>query len=304
MSKKSNAFQKAIYFIQSELKGSNITVEESVEIPEIHNGTEIKREIDVLLTETLPNGHFKKIAIECRDRKNKDEIGWIDGLIGKYKDLNIDKIIAVSSSGFSKSATLKAKSHNIDTQTIKQIKSKNWKRVFLKLGVCDVSLKFDVNEILIETENTNLDTKILNGDSIINYNNSEEGTFNEFWPKFRSYWEPRFKQHWDKNFLNNYKTREDLTKFAVVEYRVPMDNLRLKIGHNKYTKIIAFNLKIVGNPVVKISEVKHYKYQNSLISRTALPSNDDNIELNLVISQAKANNKINVAFDKKVKKKK
>jgi hypothetical protein len=38
------------------------------------------------------------MAVECRDYTRQQNIQWVDQLIGKYKDLKVNKIIAVSSS--------------------------------------------------------------------------------------------------------------------------------------------------------------------------------------------------------------
>ena len=63
-----------------------------------------------------------RIAVETRGRKRKDDIEWIDSLVGKYLDLNVQKIIAISYSGFSASAVAKARAKNIDALTAFDVK--------------------------------------------------------------------------------------------------------------------------------------------------------------------------------------
>ena len=54
----------------------------------------ISREIDVLIEKEI-NGKTAKIAVECRDRACKDDIEWVDSLVGKYMHLDVHKVIAV-----------------------------------------------------------------------------------------------------------------------------------------------------------------------------------------------------------------
>ena len=81
----------------------------------------ILREIDVLVT--LPTSSGKQeIAFECRDHKRKVGVFDIDSFISKYHDLpQIDKIVVVSNSGFTKSAKLKAQCHNIELHPLNDV---------------------------------------------------------------------------------------------------------------------------------------------------------------------------------------
>lgn len=106
-------------------------------LPERGDGTE--REVDVLLTFSQ-SGLPVRIAIECRNWRIKHDVAWIDLLIGKYRDLGIDKVVAVSSTGFTPAAIAKAKDVGIVTLTLrfsfKGPKTKSRSRVRTKkLGI-------------------------------------------------------------------------------------------------------------------------------------------------------------------------
>jgi hypothetical protein len=79
-------------------------------------------EIDVAL-----RGDFKSskvfVGIECRDRPSDGPQGreWIREIRGKQIDLGIDKMIAISSTGFTEPATRLANSWGIDLLTIEDI---------------------------------------------------------------------------------------------------------------------------------------------------------------------------------------
>jgi hypothetical protein len=99
--KRTNDFQRLVKRIQEQLVPTGASVRESVELPERASGT--LGEIDVLI-EYHAIDSPTRTAVECRDRSRLSDIEWIDGLIGKFRDLAVHQIIAVSSTGFTKGA--------------------------------------------------------------------------------------------------------------------------------------------------------------------------------------------------------
>jgi hypothetical protein len=57
------------------------------------------RKVDMLIEWEFA-GTDLPMAVECRDYTRQQSIQWVDDLIGKYKDLKVNKIIAISSSKF------------------------------------------------------------------------------------------------------------------------------------------------------------------------------------------------------------
>jgi hypothetical protein len=90
-------------------------VTESKLVKDIRTGTE--REVDIAIESTVAR-HSVMIAIECRDHGRPADIQWIDALVGKYRDLPVDKVVAVSRSGFSKIAMQRAAQVRITTITL------------------------------------------------------------------------------------------------------------------------------------------------------------------------------------------
>lgn len=84
---------------------------------------EENREVDVSI-KTRIGTHEIIIIFECRDRKTKPGPDWIEQLAQKTKDLGAHKVVAVSSSGFTKSAAKKALKNNIELRTLEGITSK------------------------------------------------------------------------------------------------------------------------------------------------------------------------------------
>jgi len=128
MPKRSNRFQKITHRIYKALSGPGIKVEESVLVKEKNSDAE--REIDILISSTIAS-HTLRVAIECSDHHRDQDITWVDSLIGKYDNLDIQKIIAISHSDFSKTAKQKAVQHNIELITLKEAEEIDWAK---KLG--------------------------------------------------------------------------------------------------------------------------------------------------------------------------
>jgi hypothetical protein len=80
------------------------------------------REVDVSIR-FKTGSHDFLIVFECRDRGRKNGPDWIEQIAQKTKDIGANKVIAVSSSGFTRSAIEKAKHHNILLRTIDEISS-------------------------------------------------------------------------------------------------------------------------------------------------------------------------------------
>ena len=77
----------------------NARVTRNAELKDVHTGQ--SREIDVLI-ETHVGSSDIKVGIECRKRKCKQDVKWIEELHGKQSSCGLSKVIAVSVAGFTK----------------------------------------------------------------------------------------------------------------------------------------------------------------------------------------------------------
>ena len=123
MPKRTNEFQQLVAYIYSKIAPMGGKVTESAELSE--DGSVTKREIDILIEHRVAGVEIK-IAIECRDRSRDETVEWIDSLVGKYSRLRVNKVVAVSSSGFSNEAQRKASTHGIDTITAEEARQVDW----------------------------------------------------------------------------------------------------------------------------------------------------------------------------------
>ncbi len=123
MPKRTNAFQSLIRWIETQLAPVGARVTESEELIDLATGE--RREVDVLVRAVVGQ-HKIALAIECRDYQRRADVTWIDNLIGKYKNLPVSSVIAVSRSGFTKNALKKAEMNNIKTLTLELARVTRW----------------------------------------------------------------------------------------------------------------------------------------------------------------------------------
>lgn len=297
MAKRTNAFQKAIHYIHDQLKDVNVVVIESAEMIEINSDPPTKREIDVLIEKTVHDKVFR-IAIECRDRGRIDDIQWIDCLIGKFIHLPIHKIIAVSKSGFSKSAVIKAESFGIELRTLKEVTSIDWKAEYQKLGFCELNMTFKIDkyEFIIEG---NPRITITPEDKIrLKGRNIKLKTFIS-WFIHEDFW-TRIHHELNKNMPTLYKTKNDLKQPVLLIEEVPFRNVKIAHQNNLY---ILNSLKIIisGFPKVTDTILTRYAYHDSIISAGSMGGNEPDEKINFIISQATPDDKFQISFENKKK---
>ncbi len=140
MPRRSNSFQQLIRKIYEQITPHGASVTESALLNDRSSGE--PREIDVLVELSLA-GSTVRMAIECQDRSRTSDVGWIDSLIGKYRDLPVDKLIAISRSGFTASAKEKAGACNIEIKTLLQAFDEDWATIFERIRVARVKMRFE-----------------------------------------------------------------------------------------------------------------------------------------------------------------
>jgi len=85
----------------------------------------VTREIDVYAE--VPLGpHIYRTVIECKDYKGNIGIEKVQEFLGKLQDLNVDKGILVTKSGYTKPAKEFAKKHGIDLIELRKPTEEDW----------------------------------------------------------------------------------------------------------------------------------------------------------------------------------
>ena len=113
MPKRSNKFQRFVHDLEALLAPDGATVEESGMV--LDRSTQEQVEVDVVIK--IPaSPRTLVVGVECRDRKRAADISWIDQLASRKQNLELDRLVAVSRSGFTQNARKKAEQLGIDIE--------------------------------------------------------------------------------------------------------------------------------------------------------------------------------------------
>jgi hypothetical protein len=124
MPARSNDFQALVTLIERQLHdATTVTLTESKQLRDGETGR--LRELDVVI-EARVGTRTVVIAVECRDRSRPASVQWIDELLGKYDRLPVDRVVAVSRSGFTKGALAKAALVGIETLSLEAAATVSW----------------------------------------------------------------------------------------------------------------------------------------------------------------------------------
>ncbi|MDK9723461.1 MAG: restriction endonuclease [Sterolibacteriaceae bacterium MAG5] len=134
--KPSADFEKLIFRIHEliEQKGSVVTWNDRISDPDNESQ---ERQVDVSI-----RCDGKLTLVECRLRKQPQDVKWIEELIGRCLSLRANAVIAVSSSGFTSGAIKKAHQFGVilrDIQTLSEEEVRQWGR---STKVCLAYLQF------------------------------------------------------------------------------------------------------------------------------------------------------------------
>jgi hypothetical protein len=95
-----------------------VSIESPAMLPGKHGGK--PREVDVAMRGAI--GTLDLLVIfECRDRKPPADVTWIEQLRGKAESVGAQKVVAVSSSGFTEGARTAARDWEIECRTLASI---------------------------------------------------------------------------------------------------------------------------------------------------------------------------------------
>ncbi|MEE2062275.1 hypothetical protein [Rhodococcus artemisiae] len=113
MPQRTNTFQEVVAIIHAhlaELSDDQVEITESKMLTDLVSGE--SREVDTCL-ETHIAGHKMVVSIESRDWKRKQTVEWVEQAIAKHQTLATNRLVLVSSSGFTGQAHSKAKTNGI-----------------------------------------------------------------------------------------------------------------------------------------------------------------------------------------------
>ncbi len=111
-------FEQLVARIEKAFASKGVVVKSPDHIRSLPNGQ--MREVDASIRFKIGTVPIL-ITVECRKRKDKEDILWIEQLVTKKQSISASKTIAVSSSGFSQAAIDKASTENIEVRVVAKI---------------------------------------------------------------------------------------------------------------------------------------------------------------------------------------
>jgi len=280
MPKRSNDFQNLVTFIYEKISPLGGSVTESGMVLDVDAKSE--REVDILI-ECNVAGHKIKIAIECRDRGRKDSVEWIDCIIGKTKSLDVDKVVAVSNSGFSKAAENKARANNIDILTFAEANIIDWNKYFITPGLAVVSGEiFDLKKIGFYCDNTLIDLSEFDDNAKVYRKGEDLGTLKEF---IEWFFLGQYIQWAEKYILEHcweiFKTLSDSKKTLSLERNLGISEIEIK---SKNTLFFTSKMRILTHSRRRVDtlNLSHSKFQNKLVSQASFQSGK-NVETKVIM---------------------
>lgn len=265
MPKRTNDFQSLVKKIYEQIVPAGGVVTESAEVWDKEAG--ILREVDILVSHEYA-GHEFSFVVECRDRSREETVEWIDGLVGKTKALNLAKVIAVSSSGFSSSAIRKAKENGIETLTLTEAGEQDWTRYPMKPGLLVVSDEiYYIHQVfykaceeyrLIDELDQNCEVA-LDGETV----GDLAGLIEYF---FKEHVIPGVEGYRKQHFLAIFKTKEDISKPMLVESE--HDWPKVVATDNQGNRVEIVKVKYIFTGVRQSMDIHqaHYVFNKKMIS--------------------------------------
>jgi hypothetical protein len=139
-------FEQRVKRIHELIESSDAEVKWNYRFPDPDNPDQL-RQVDVSIKRD-----GKLTIVECRCHHDPQDTMWIEGLMGRRISLGADAVIAVSASGFTKGAKLKAARHGIilrDLQTIDDEEVRRWaekRRItldYIEFKTCTLRMAFE-----------------------------------------------------------------------------------------------------------------------------------------------------------------
>lgn len=267
MPRRSNPFQRLVKGIEAGLAPTEASVTESAMVP---NEAGEEREVDVLI-EAEVGGHPIKLAVEARDHARPQDKTWIDNLLGRYRDLPIDHVIAVSSSGFTSGALKKADRVNIETLTLDEALATDWPEEVFRLTAVFVELKHELKFARPHyvRDSPEVDGETLKGLGIADGDGNVESTFGkDALTLYRENGERVVQEEFNEN-LEKY-AREGPGTVRGIQVKYEAHDRHIVAPDGESYELEAITLAIEWDYYLRPADTTHYEYKESYVTEAKL----------------------------------
>lgn len=280
MPQRSNDFQRLVKTIHDAMiKVDGGTVTESALLLE-PDGT--RREVDILLERRIADVTVR-LAVECRDRSRRSDVEWIDALIGKFQRLDVDKIVAVSSTGFTAAAASKAAEHNIEVRALKQCFAGDWRAEFSSLGFAALEILPRVKQVqaVFVPPVTEVISKAT---TVVCPGQVGEQTFGRLVNAcLAQHVAPKLRQYVEETVLSRPATLAELDRSWEVVVPVEPDDIWLVASSGTRHRIAQLSFAVILEGATTLAKMKHFKYGDAALASTArLEFPDESYDMQVV----------------------
>lgn len=264
MPKRSNDFQRLVKIIHEAFSSADGTkVTESALLSE-PDGT--PREVDILVERTVSDVPIR-LAIECRDRSRKSDVEWIDGLVGKFKNLKIDKIIAVCRNGFSAAASSKAEANKIELRVLEECLENEWTSGFIRLGIAMFEfaprvLSVEISLDPMTQEPISMDTTV----EVASLSSTTISLSQLILSCFQENIAPRVKKYIEDEFLAKNPPLADLENSRVIMVPVDINDTCVVGPSGSRHRLLSMKYEVGVESRAEISSVRHFQYGTTAIA--------------------------------------
>jgi Restriction endonuclease len=120
MPRKGRALEQLVAGLEKVLGPTDVVIRSPEYI--VGRNTGERREVDVSLRTKIGSSELF-VMIECRDRKRRQGIAWVEEVVSKHEDVRANKAVAVCPGGFTKGARKLADAKQIDLRTVVSVTS-------------------------------------------------------------------------------------------------------------------------------------------------------------------------------------
>ncbi|MCO8124260.1 restriction endonuclease [Stieleria sp. TO1_6] len=305
MPKRTNEFQKLIGLIFTQMSDTDgATITESAMV--IDRDSNDEREIDWLLKRSVA-GVDIAIALECRDHKRKGDVTWIDQLIGKYRSLPVDRIVAVASAGFTKSAIVKAAANRVDCKTLEEAEITDWPSEFLRIGVAllnrtDLCIQATIcgRDILVSL--IDLQTFPANLGLSATHTSGETAEVAVLLNSiYASHLKDIANEHYKTNLKRLFPSLSGCSCFIRLQFQsIEFSGWELSLNDGTRSSLMLENVSILSQFQYEKASLKHefFAHRDAMVSRGALPEPTFGDGLSVTVVQVASNpGKMSVRFN-------
>ena len=252
--------------------------------------------MDILITNRYA-GHDIRILVECRDRARNETVEWIDALIGKSSSLDVNKVVAVSSKGFTEGALSKASKNGIDALTLKQARETDWGNYPIKPGVMVLTDDiFRITDVLYKHNDSFIQMSELGLESEIEFEGEIIGTLIELITfYFQEKLGPENEKYKKGKMLEIFRTKADLEKDMHVEVECNWPRITVLSSSGERVEIESVKYVVTGTRQSKDIEQKHQVFNQMLVS-TGKHLDSDDSTIHFMIVQEPETKKAHVAW--------